>query len=84
MPLYCVHMKNKKRKSDPDMQSKYSRAYILRLWREDQPYPTGFRASLEDPQTGERFGFASLELLFVHLMELNESAGNLQPGTDSQ
>jgi len=44
------------------------RAYLLRLWR-SETLDQGWRASLEDPHTGERIGFASLEQLFAFLME---------------
>jgi len=44
------------------------RSYLLRLWRSETLDP-GWRASLEDPHTGERIGFASLEQLFAFLME---------------
>jgi len=44
------------------------RSYLLRLWCADTVDPC-WRASLEDPQTGERVGFASLEQLFAFLME---------------
>ncbi|NPA93599.1 MAG: hypothetical protein GXO56_07970 [Chloroflexi bacterium] len=43
-------------------------AYLLRLWRDDA-CPTCWRASLEDPQTGKRVGFASLEKLLAYLRE---------------
>jgi hypothetical protein len=44
-------------------------AYMLRLWqvRDDDEMP--WRASLEDARTGERRGFASLELLVAFLRE---------------
>ena len=50
-------------------------AYLLRLW------PTGaaglpvWRASLENIQTSERLGFATLEQLFVFLMQQAEQGG---------
>ncbi len=44
------------------------RSYLLRLWRVETP-GLCWRASLEDPHTGERIGFASLEQLFAFLME---------------
>lgn len=47
------------------------RSYLLRLWRVETPEPS-WRASLEDPHTGERIGFAGLEQLFAFLMELVE------------
>lgn len=44
-------------------------SYLLRLWRGDQSATSGWRASLEDPRTGQRIGFANLEQLFAYLME---------------
>jgi len=44
------------------------RSYLLRLWRVDTVDPC-WQASLEDPHTGKRIGFASLEHLFAFLME---------------
>ncbi len=43
-------------------------AYLLRLWHDDA-CPSCWRASLEDPQTGKRVGFANLETLFAYLRE---------------
>jgi len=48
-------------------EKKY-RSYLLRLWRVDTVDPC-WQASLEDPHTGKRIGFASLEQLFAFLME---------------
>jgi len=42
-------------------------AYLLRLWRERGSQTTGWRASLQDPHSGERVGFSSLERLFDFL-----------------
>jgi len=50
------------------VEKKYQ-AYLLRLWRGDDPAVSSWRASLEDPRTGERIGFESLECLFAFLME---------------
>ncbi len=55
-----------------DQQPVHSRSYILRLWCADEPGATDWHASLEDPSTGERFGFSSLEQLFAFVMELSE------------
>jgi hypothetical protein len=54
--------------SDPS--TKQYRSYLLRLWCEAPD--RRWRASLEDPQTGKRIGFASLEQLFAFLMEQAE------------
>ena len=48
------------------------RSYLLRLWCSNAPGATCWQASLEDPHTGERSGFADLEHLFVYLIELTE------------
>ena len=49
-------------------------SYLLRLWRENDDAQSrgrakiaGWRASLENPHTGERRGFASLTELFEFL-----------------
>ena len=36
-------------------------AYLLRLWRETGGKSIRWRASLQDPHSGERVGFAGLE-----------------------
>lgn len=59
--------------SDP--ASRQYRSYLLRIWRAEAP-ARGWRASLEDPRTGERFGFAGLEQLFAFLMEQAEGGAN--------
>ncbi len=43
-------------------------SFLLRVWQT----PQGWRASLDDTPTGRRLGFASLEQLFAHLMQLTE------------
>ena len=42
-------------------------SYLLRLWLAGDSHPPHWRASLEDPFTGERKGFASLEALFGYI-----------------
>lgn len=44
-------------------------AYLLRLWQVEENGLHVWRASLEDPDTGERRGFASLNLLAHYLRE---------------
>ncbi|HEY65246.1 MAG TPA: hypothetical protein G4O02_11815 [Caldilineae bacterium] len=44
-------------------------SYLLRLWQVDESEGGGWRASIEDPHTGERQGFASLEAFFTFLQE---------------
>ncbi len=46
------------------------RSYLLRLWREANHEAPVWRASLEDPTSGERVGLASLEELFVFLQRV--------------
>jgi hypothetical protein len=43
-------------------------AYMLRMWRVEAEDGPVWRASVESPHTGERRGFASLEVLFVFLV----------------
>ncbi len=45
------------------------RSYMLRLWAVQQPDGKSWYASLQDPHTGERIGFACLEELFAFLMD---------------
>jgi hypothetical protein len=44
-------------------------AYLLRLWQVNDDGKPVWRASLESPHTGERHGFANLEMLFAFLVE---------------
>ena len=44
-------------------------SYLLRLWKVEGGEGGGWRASIEDPHTGEQRGFASLEALFAFLRE---------------
>jgi hypothetical protein len=49
-------------------QKRY-RSYLLRLWQIDAQGESGWRASLEDPHTGEQLGFGNLERLFAFLID---------------
>jgi hypothetical protein len=42
-------------------------AYMLRLWQVSSDGHPIWRTTLESPHTGERHGFANLELLFAFL-----------------
>jgi hypothetical protein len=44
-------------------------SYMLRLWREMGTASTWWRASLQDPHSGERVGFAHLDELVAFLRE---------------
>lgn len=58
------------------------RVYILRLWRAESP-DWCWRASLENPRTGTRLGFDSLERLFAFLIGHSErDAVSKQGGKD--
>ncbi len=54
-------------------------AFMLRLW--PTRTATGFvwRASLEDPHSGERIGFDSLAALVAHLQALTAVASDAPP-----
>jgi hypothetical protein len=47
-------------------QARYS-SFLLRLWRAGDDGNPIWRASLENPHTGEHLGFASLKELFTYL-----------------
>ena len=53
-------------------------SYLLRLWRASGGDPHLWRASLEDPSTGERTGFSDLEALIAFL--LTQIEGHPLPG----
>ncbi len=55
-----------------DAKAGFGRSFLLRLWSSSDRGNSVWQASLEDPHTGERVGFASLEHLFAYLMELAE------------
>lgn len=48
--------------------SEIYRAYLMRLWRDDETTP--WRVTLENPHTGERHHFSSLADLFAFLTTL--------------
>ena len=52
-----------------------SLSYLLRLWPTGATGQQVWRASLQYVQTGERLGFATLEQLFVFLMQQTEPDG---------
>ncbi len=56
-------------------------AYLLRLWQVNDEGKPVWRASLESPHTGERHGFANLEMLFAFL---EEKTGGFAPGAQPQ
>ena len=56
-------------------------AYMLRLWQVSSDGEPIWRTSVESPHTGERHGFANLEMLFAFLEEQTggQSKGKQQP-----
>lgn len=64
----------------PQEPTKY-RAYLLRLWQSnaDSRGPTIWSASLEDPHTGERIGFATLDHLFAYILQQTEISSHNTP-----
>jgi len=57
----------------PNIEQRYM-AYLLRLWQVNTTETTVWRASLEDPHTGEQKGFADLESLFTFLKKQTDGA----------
>ena len=45
------------------------KSFLLRLWQSGGAGHPVWRASLEDPHTGERLGFPDLEQLFAYLAQ---------------
>ena len=47
-------------------------AYLLRIWREEEGLP--WRATLQNPHTGEQEGFASVEQLIAFIRHKTEAS----------
>lgn len=58
----------------PDRDRPYV-TWLLRLWRVEDDGATLWRASLENAQTGERYGFAGVDGLFGFLTDLVSGQG---------
>lgn len=58
------------------------RAYLLRLWQMRSGGRLVWRASLEDPHTGERRGFASFKQLVAFLDEQTSGATEVRGDPD--
>ncbi len=67
------NMNKGKNSEELDAKAGLRRSFLLRLWSPREQGNSTWQASLEDPHTGERMGFASLEHLFAYLMEVVES-----------
>jgi hypothetical protein len=55
-------------------------SYLLRLWRAREGEQLVWRASLDDPLTGERIGFIELEAMFNYLRQKTELVVSLCEG----
>jgi hypothetical protein len=55
-------------------------SYLLRFWRDNETAP--WRATLQDPVSGERYGFACMDDLYAFLNEQTENQPAVIPGKD--
>ncbi len=67
-------MTKKEQPSTQNKQKPQRLSFLLRLWQTEEGRGSAWRASLEDPESGERIGFASLEQLFGFLMDRYEAS----------
>jgi len=56
--------------------------YLLRLWRMSGEGAAGWRASLARPGSGERYGFANLDDLFLFLRRQTGAGSGGDDGKD--
>jgi hypothetical protein len=77
-------MNDKTQQPVKNLKPSYRLSYLLRLWRTDELGNSSWQASLENPETGKRIGFANLEQLFAYLMDLIEGNFNKQPDTGKE
>lgn len=63
-----------------DMDHVHYLAYMLRLWQVRIDGDVAWRASIENPHTGERHGFANLDRLFEFLEEQTLNATECEEG----
>lgn len=61
-----------------DLKPVHRLSYLLRLWRIQGSESLGWRASLENAETGKRIGFPGLEALFAYLINRCECSGDSQ------
>ena len=59
------------------MDSRNYRAFMLRFWRENAD--RAWRASLEDPHSGERLSFADADRLLTYLAEQLKEEHEVSP-----
>jgi hypothetical protein len=51
-------------------------SYLLRLWLENGEEGISWRVSLESTETGERVGFANMDLMVEYLNQKTKSTGS--------
>ncbi len=73
-PPAILESMNQDDRNATDSKKPY-RSYLLRLWCDEWGETACWQASLDNPHTGERIGFASLEDLFAFLVELVQATG---------
>ncbi len=71
-------MKDQTRHNPSKAENPQRITFLLRMWCEDDTGRSNWRASLELPETGKRIGFASLEQLFIYLIDFSESRNEVQ------
>ena len=59
-------------------------SFLLRMWCVDETGRSNWRASLEIAKTGKRIGFASLEQLFVYLVDISEGRNDVQDNENNE
>ena len=62
-------------------------SYLLRLWETEREGSTIWQASLQNPDTGKRTGFASLDALFAFLRRqtgADSHSGESEDGDNSE
>ncbi len=71
--------------NEPQDQHRYF-AYLLRMWQTNEGDASVWHASLENPHTGERLGFADLDRLCTFLKDQCDSLDHsfLNPGEDQK
>jgi hypothetical protein len=69
VPLVSYLRYLKRRAMSMSNEGRSYRSYLLRLWESKSRGKGTWRASLQDPHTGKRKGFASLRDLFTFLEE---------------
>ncbi len=63
-------MNGKAERSHTKAKGSYRLSFLLRVWNTDELGGNNWQASLEDPKTGDRIGFTSIEELFAYILNL--------------